>query len=147
MRTLGYLRLRDQLWLMTIFKYLEICMGPEIFHLSICLGILLESSTPPPVEINISYAFAGTSVRIESEGLVAFASKCFCQFCVCKIGRQSTVQRRRHLYGAQLCTLVVEHNWNKNGALCSSTIQISARFSRNPLTRLSPKNCEVCRTI
>ena len=65
MRTLGYLRLRDQLWLMTIFKYLEICMGPEIFHLSICLGILLESSTPPPVEINISYAFAGTSVRIE----------------------------------------------------------------------------------
>ena len=32
-------------------------------------------------------------------------------------------------------------------ALCSNTTQISARFSRNPLTRLSPKNCEVCRTI
>ena len=128
MRTLGYLRLRDQLWLMTIFKYLEICMGPEIFHLSICLGILLESSTPPPVEINISYAFAGTSVRIESEGLVAFASKCFCHFCVCKIGRQSTAQRRRHLFGAQLCTLVVEHNWNKKELFARTQFRLAHDF-------------------
>ena len=39
------------------------------------------------------------------------------------------------LFGAQLSTYK------------SGTIQITARFSRNPLTRLSPKNWEVWRTI
>ena len=41
------------------------------------MGIRLENSTSPPDEINISYAFAGTSVRIESEGLALFVSKGF----------------------------------------------------------------------